>query len=470
MWISVLAVGFLFLEIIAIYFSWRAIRFARTPQGSVGWVVFLVSAPYIAVPIYLFLGHHKYTGYINARRDSRELREEICKWSEQNAPVLDPGEMDRRVYEQLALLPSCRGNSLELLIDGNATFETLFKALDGANSYVLVQYYIVKDDGIGRRLQERLIKAAERGVTVRMLVDGVGSLKLPKSYLEKLVEGGVEIIDPKTVRGPKNRFQLNLRNHRKTVVVDGTTGFTGGLNVGDEYMGLDSKFGAWRDTHAKFQGPIISQLQLIFAEDWFWATEENLIDDLFWETDQQVEDMTALLVPTGPGDTLESGSLMFFTAIAAAKKRIWIASPYFVPDEVILTGLKHAALRGVEVKLLVPDLIDHKIPWLAAFAYFDEVIEVGCEVWRYNSGFMHQKVFLVDDDLAAIGTTNLDNRSFRLNFETMVLLFNENAADVMANMLQSDFSKAYRLTTPLASQPLRVRIGAPIARLFSPLL
>jgi cardiolipin synthase A/B len=470
MWISVLAVVLLCLEIVAIYFSWRAIRFARTPQGSVGWVVFLVSAPYLAVPIYLFLGHHKYTGYINARRDSQELREEISKWSEQNAPKATPGETDRRVYEHLALLPSCRGNSLDLLIDGDATFEALFKAIDGAKSYVLIQYYIVKDDGIGRKLQERLIKAAERGVTVRMLVDGVGSLKLPKSYLEKLVEGGVEIIDPKTVRGPKNRFQLNLRNHRKTVVVDGITGFTGGLNVGDEYMGLDPKFGAWRDTHAKFQGPIVSQLQLIFAEDWFWATSENIIDDLFWEVGHQEADMTALLLPSGPGDTLESGSMMFYTAIAAAKKRIWIASPYFVPDTVILTALKHAALRGVEVKILVPDVIDHKIPWLAAFAYFDEVIDVGCEVWRYDAGFMHQKVFLVDDDLAAIGTSNLDNRSFRLNFETMVLVFDSDAANVMEIMLQSDFSKAFRLTTPLASQPLRVRVGAPIARLFSPLL
>ncbi|MBO6895422.1 MAG: cardiolipin synthase [Roseibium sp.] len=470
MWVSIVAGVLVCLEIIAIYFSWRAIQSARTPQGSVGWVVFLVSAPYLAVPIYLFLGHHKYAGYINTRRDNQDLRDEILKWSAANAPVETGNLPDTSVYEKLAQLPACRGNSMELLIDGKATFSALFAAIDAAQSYILIQYYIVKDDEIGRQLRDHLISAAKRGVTVRMLVDGVGSLKLPKSYLRQLTEGGVRIIDPKTVRGPKTRFQLNLRNHRKTVVIDGKTGFTGGVNVGDEYLGLDEKFGQWRDTHAKFRGPVVSQLQLIFVEDWYWATEENLIEDLAWETEHEEANMTALLIPTGPGDTMEGGSLMFYTAIAAAKKRIWIASPYFVPDEVILTALKHAALRGVEVKLLVPDVVDHKIPWLAAFAYFDEVIEAGCEIWRYNQGFMHQKVFLVDDTLAAVGTSNLDNRSFRLNFETMVLLFDAEAAASVETMLEADFSRAFRLTRSLEAQPHRIRIGAPVARLFSPLL
>jgi len=470
MWVSIAAVAIVLLEGIAFYFSWRAIKSARTPQGSVGWVVFLISAPYVAVPVYLFLGHHKYAGYITARRDSKAIRQEIDTYGERNAP--DPALINPsyKVFEKIAELPAVRGNGIDLLIDGEETFSAVFEAIDQAESYILIQYYIVKDDEIGAALKDRLIAAAQRGVTVRMMIDGVGCIKLPPAYIEGLKADGVHIIDPKTVKGPKTRFQLNFRNHRKTVVIDGKTGFTGGVNVGDEYRGLDPQFGPWRDTHAQLKGPIVSQLQLVFAEDWNWTTGENLIGILNWEADHAPDNMTALLVATGPGDKLDTGSMMFLSAINAAKDRIWIASPYFVPDTVILAALKQAALRGVEVKILVPDFADHQIPWHAAFAYFDEIIEAGCEVWRYSEGFMHQKVFLIDDDVAAIGTTNMDNRSFRLNFETMVLVFDKTAAARMRKMLEDDFGKAFLLEQRLAQQKRRIRIGAPIARLFSPLL
>lgn len=470
MWLTIGALVFLALEAIALFFSWKAIKSARTPQGSVGWVVFLISAPYFAVPIYLFLGHHKYNGYINARRDSHELRQIIKTWGEQNAPLNTACTSEFRVYERISELPATRGNSFKLLIDGEATFTALHAAIDAAKSYILVQFYIMKDDQTGRAFGDRLIAAAARGVSVRMMVDGVGSVKLPQTYIKELQDNGVEIINPKSVRGPKTRFQLNFRNHRKTVVVDGTTGFTGGLNVGKEYMGLDPKFGAWRDTHAEFSGPVVSQLQLIFAEDWYWETETNIIDDLNWESGHSAENRTGILVPTGPGDDMETGSILFFSAITGAKKRIWLASPYFVPDTVILEALKQAALRGVDVRILIPDVIDHKIPWLAAYAYFDEVIEAGCQVWRYQYGFMHQKVFVADDNLAAVGTTNLDNRSFRLNFENMVLFFDQQAAAEVEDMLVKDFARAERMAKLLDDQSLKIRVGAPVARLFSPLL
>ncbi|CTQ76733.1 cardiolipin synthase [Roseibium alexandrii] len=470
MWVGFLAISLVLLETLAFYFSWRAIKSARTPQGSVGWVVFLISAPYVAVPVYLFLGHHKYAGYLTARRDSLTIRQDIDTWGARNAPEPDQVNPTYKVFEQIAELPIVGGNGVDLLIDGKETFPALFDAIDQAAHYILIQYYIVNDDELGRELKDHLIAAVGRGVTVRMMIDGVGCIKLPTKFIEELQSGGVQIIDPKTVRGPKTRFQLNLRNHRKTVVIDGTIGFTGGLNVGNEYKGLDPKFGPWRDTHARFTGPIVSQLQLVFAEDWSFLTSENLIGHLNWETNHALDNMAALLVPTGPGDKLDTGSMMFLSAIVAAKRRVWIASPYFVPDTVILAALKQAALRGVEVKILVPDFADHQIPWHAAFAYFDEVIEVGCEIWRYKEGFMHQKVVLVDDDLAAIGTANMDNRSFRLNFETMVLLFHKKAAHQIQEMLQADFLKSYRLETPLAQQSHKIRIGAPIARLFSPLL
>jgi cardiolipin synthase len=462
--------GLATLQIAALYCAWRAVISARTPQGAVGWVVFLLSAPYIAVLLYLFLGHHRFRGYLISRRSSERVIEAVRDFGAVHRPVTPP-RVDPAPFERIAGLPALRGNALTPLIDGQASFDAIFAAIDAAKYYVLVQFFIVHDDELGRAFRDRLIAAAGRGVSVRFMADAVGSKSLPPSYLDALRRAGVEVADPRAGSGPRNRFQINYRNHRKTVVIDGQTGFTGGLNVGDEYMGRDPKFGAWRDTHLEMKGPVVAQLQLIFAEDWHWATGETLLEALDWTAAQAQEaDATALLVPTGPADSMETGALFFFAAIAAARDRVWIASPYCVPDTDILTALKHAALAGRDVRLLVPEVVDHLVPWLAAFAYFDELREAGVQVWRYQPGFMHQKVVLVDDTLAAIGTTNLDNRSFRLNFEAMVLGFDARFAAEVAGFLETDFTNATLLEKTLSSQPARVRYGAPVARLFAPLL
>lgn len=454
----------------ALFCAYRAAATARTSQGAMGWVIFLLSAPYLAIPAYLFLGQHRYSGYLNSRRSTQRVIEGIKAFAAQNAPAAGSTQIDLASFEAIADLPAVRGNSAKLLIDGPAAFDEIFATIDAAERYVLVQFYIVRDDNLGRFLKERLIAAVERGVTVRFMTDRVGSVQLPDSYTQDLRDAGVEVVDKRSARGPKFRFQINFRNHRKTVVVDGRVGFIGGLNVGDEYMGYDPHYGHWRDTHLRLTGPMVSQLQLIFSEDWHWVTSEVLLDNLNWVAPHADQDMTGLIVATGPGDRTESGSLMFFSAITAARTRIWIASPYFVPDIDILTALKHAALRGVDVRLMVPDVIDHYLPWLAAFSYFDELMELGITVFRYNSGFMHQKVFVIDDDLAAVGTANLDNRSFRLNFEAMALVFDARAAKEVAEMLEKDFARSYRLDKTLAQQPARIRYGALVARLFSPIL
>lgn len=456
-------------EATAIWFAWRAIASARTAQGAIGWVILLVAAPFIAVPAYFLLGHHKYKGYLISRRTSQQVIDAVRRISDTDRPDRRP-VIDPTPFERIADLPAVRGNDARPLIDGDETFAAIFAAIDAAEHYILVQFYIVHDDIIGRALHDRLTAAARRGVHVRFMVDSVGSRKLPRSYCDSLRDAGADVVGPREGKGPKRRIQLNFRNHRKTVVVDGRVGFTGGLNVGDEYMGRDPVFGRWRDTHVELRGPIVAQLQLIFAEDWHWARGEVILEDLAWRQSYAEADMTALLVATGPGDQMETGALFFFSAIAAATDRLWIASPYCVPDRDVLTALKHAALRGLDVRLLLPEVIDHRITWLAAFAFFDELREAGVQIWRYRDGFMHQKVVLVDNDLAAIGTTNLDNRSFRLNFEAMAVLFDSRAASDIAGFLERDFTRAQRLDRTLAEQSVFLRVGAPVARLFSPLL
>ncbi len=470
MWTLLVSLFLFVLYCVAVVFAIRAAQTARTPQGAVGWVVFLLSAPMFGVPTYLFLGHHRFRGYRIARQESERVVEGIKTFADFSKPDPETMRINPRPFEALAHLPVSRGNGAELLIDGEATFDAILDAIDAAKNYVLIQFYIVRDDALGRKVQDKLIAAVKRGVHVRFMTDAVGSYGLPSSYLETLRNAGVDVADPREQRGPNFRFQLNYRNHRKTVIVDGETGFIGGHNIGVEYLGQSPRFGRWRDTHLKMTGHVVRQLQLIFTEDWHWARGEDLIDQLDWAGTESPQDMNALLVATGPGDDTETGAMMYFAAIAEAKERLWIASPYFVPDIDIMTALQHAALRGVDVRILVPDAIDHRLPWLAAFAYFDEIRDCGARVFRYTDGFMHQKAFVVDDTLAAVGTTNLDNRSFRLNFEAMALFFDPRAARAVAAMLETDFESSFELTRTLPQQNTQIRFGAPLARLFAPIL
>ena len=467
--LNMLALAYLALTAFAALCGWWAIRGARTPQGSVGWVVFLIAMPVLAVPSYLVFGHHRLKGVQIARRDSARIIAAVEDYSATRRPeAVTKAEFGP--FEAAAQLPVLRGNAAELLIDGRAAFDAMFAAIDAAESYVIVQFYIIRDDGLGRALRDRLLAALARGVDVYVSYDRVGSFNLKDHFRQALLEAGAQVADPEGSHGLAARFRVNYRNHRKTVIVDGKRGFTGGLNVGDEYLGLDPRFGAWRDTHVALRGPVVAQLQLVFVEDWHFETKDLIFDDLHWLPGMQPEDMSGLIVATGPADDLESGAMLYFAAIERAKRRVWIASPYFVPDVDTLAALKHAALRGVEVRILVPDLADHQIPWLAAHAFFDEIRAVGVEIWRYTEGFMHQKVILVDEDFAAVGTTNLDNRSFRLNFEAMAVFFDERFAAQVAEMLNADFARARKMTRTLGEQTHWVRIGAPIARMFAPVL
>lgn len=451
----------------------RAVRTARTPQGAVSWVIFLLSAPHFALPAYLFLGHSRFPGYVTQRRSSAEKNEALKQAAKTHrAQMTDIDETARNAvaaFEAMSDMPVVSGNSVQLLIDGDATFDAILHSIRSAQSYVLVEFYILRDDEIGRTFKECLKEKARSGCTVRVLYDSIGSYGLPKSYLEDLTEAGVVVRNFHSIRQPRSRLQLNFRNHRKIVVVDGEVGFVGGLNVGDEYMGRDPKFGHWRDTHLRLAGPVVTQLQIIFLEDWFWATEERL--ELNWAPTRQADDNNALILASGPADQTETGSLYFCNAINAAQRRVWIASPYFVPDTDIVRALQLAALRGVDVRIIVPDMRDHWLVWLAAFDFFDDLKDSSITIRRYSNGFMHQKVILVDDLFASVGTINLDNRSCRLNFEVTAITFEPGfVADVEA-MLEADFAHSQPHEDRVSDYSNLIRnVASPFARLFAPLL
>lgn len=459
------------LEIGAVFCARAVLAHGRTPQGTVAWVVFLFAAPHLAVPAFLVFGHRRYPGYIASRR---ALRDELAALRQQ-AAAAEPGttvadaDIGRlAAFERLAGMPFATGNALRLLIDGERAFPEIFAAIDAADHYILAQFYTVEADGLGRDFADRLAARARAGVRVCLLYDAIGS-RLPRRYLDDLRAAGVEVRNFHAIRRSRGRLQVNFRNHRKIVVVDGHLAFTGGLNVADAYIGRDARLAPWRDTMLRVEGPCVAQLQFVFAEDWLWSSGEKLALD--WEPGAAPGAVRALVLAPGPADPQETGSLYFVNAIAAARRRIWVASAYFVPDVDLLSALKAAALRGVEVRILIPDRRDHWLVWLAAFAFFDEVRSAGVEIWRYMDGFQHQKVILIDDDIASVGSVNLDNRSCRLNFEVTLIAADAGFAAGVERMLTHDFALATRNFPSLSHQPSRlIRWAAPVARLLAPVL
>ncbi len=436
-------------HILGIFSSFHALMSTRTSQGTIAWIVSLLTFPLITVPAYWVLGRNKFKGYVALRRqEAVKFSTEVETIRENVRPyVQDFGNSHggAMVATRMAQLPYFNSNDVQLLIDGEATFDSIIAGIGKAEKYILIQFYIVRDDGLGRRLKDSLIAKAGQGVKVCFLYDEIGTRGID-SYLQELSNAGVEVSAFHTTRGGGNRFQLNFRNHRKIVVVDGKAGWVGGNNVGDEYLGHDKKLPNWRDTHMKIVGPSALQLQLSFIEDWNWATDEELLS-LNWNPVPADEgNATVLVLPTGPADRLETCSLMFQQAIHSARERIWIASPYFIPDESVIAALHLAAMRGVDIRVIIPHVSDKKLVFYSAYAFVGELLESGIKIYRYEPGFLHEKVFLVDDRVAGVGTANFDNRSFRLNFEVTALVVEDDFIAEVEQMFKDDFGKSHTMT------------------------
>lgn len=448
-----------------------AVMSTRTSQGAIAWAVVLNTFPYVAVPAYWVLGRSRFKGYTNIRQSEDAEVHQIALDVAEKVGTYRAADVEAAglAAERLADISVLTGNAVELLIDGDATFASIFEGIDAAEDYVLVQFFIIKDDGLGRDLKRHLLDAANRGVRVLVLYDEVGSNKLPRSYRDELTNAGVQVRQFNTRQGRRNKFQLNFRNHRKIVVTDGKIAWVGGHNVGDEYIGK-SEFGHWRDTHLRIEGPAALAAQFAFIEDWNWAAGH--VPEVSWEPHEAPDsDVRVLIVPSGPADIMETAALMFTHAINTATERIWIASPYFVPDEAIIGALQLAGLRGVDVRILIPDEPDHMLVYLAAFSYFDEVKKAGVKFYRYTDGFLHQKAMLIDDAAAAVGTANFDNRSFRLNFEITAFIGGESFASEVEQMFLADFEHSRRMRPgELDEHGFWFKIGVRLARLTSPIL
>jgi cardiolipin synthase len=479
--------GYLALEVIGIVLAADAVMHGRTAQGTIAWVGALVVMPLITVPAYLLFGSRRIAGYVRARRRgvgrlttlAREVHDALMPFAVRKEGMLTP-----ETAERLGFLPATSGNRLDLLVDGVRTFDAIFAAIDTAERTLCIQFYIIRDDGIGREFFARLRAASARGVAVYVLYDSIGSSGLPRRVLMELRAAGVNVRDFRPSRAPRFKMQLNFRNHRKIVVSDGRVALIGGHNIGDEYLGRDSRYGAWRDTHLRIEGPAALAVQLAFAEDWYCCT--RALPDLVWASVEQtcIEKGEAnprgvvAIIPTGPADEVETALMMFLRLIHSTRSRLWIATPYYVPDEAVTAAIQAVSLRGVDVKIIIPRRSDNHLVDLAARLAVEDVIAARAEVYEYGKGgvgggMLHQKVILADD-LAAIGSANLDNRSIRINFEITAVSDDPDLARATAMMLEQDFAGARRLRREDLMRPgLRGwvrRFLRRTARLLSPIL
>jgi cardiolipin synthase len=441
---------------------------ARTSQGAIAWALGLVMFPWLTLPFFWVFGHHKFGGRVERRKSSDLL---VSRDLLGQGPLITDCKSvvsgDFKLLEYLVSMPFTKGNRVDLLINGEETFDRILAAIEKAESYVLAQFFIVKNDHLGKKFLEALAGCARRGVRVYFLYDPLGSRSLSRSNLIGLKRAGVHVSSFGAKRSGIFPFRLNFRNHRKVVIIDGVKVFVGGHNVGDEYMGGE---GHWRDTHIEIEGPAALMTQMPFVEDWHWSCGDIL--GLNWQVSHPMPgDEQVLVLPSGPSDQFETCGLFFVHAAGLAKQRLWIASPYFVPDGKLQSALSLAALRGVDVRVLLPGRPDHLMVYYARYDYISSLQKSGVKFFIYREGFLHQKVLLLDNVASSVGTANIDNRSFRLNFEITMLTLGESVAQKVEEMLVRDF-KASRELEPfdMGDKSWFFRLAVKICRLFSPIL
>jgi len=449
----------------------------RSPAATLAWIFGLIALPGAGFVIYFFFGPRR----IRRRRLRRLRAKNAVAHPELTSSTLSaqhPGAA-RDASQLVRLVEYVNKASLglatrsEVLIDGAQTYAAILEAVAGAKDHVHVLYYIFEPDRTGTALRDALLERARAGVKVRVLVDAVGSARArwARDFFAPLTQAGAEmgVFNPVGPAALWGRV-LNFRNHRKIVVVDGRVGFTGGINVTDEE---NPAYGAsaWRDTHLRLEGPCVSQLQLVFLEDWCWAHGTAPSDASLFSKEPAEAGEPVQILDSGPDKEHETIKSAYFAAIGVATQRVWLSTPYFIPDEAMSFALKSAALRGVDVRLLLPKRSDSRLVTAAGRSHYDDLLRSGVRIFEYQPRMLHAKTLVVDDWLGAVGTANFDNRSFRLNFEVTALVYGEKVSSALAAAFEKDQSEAKQVTLAARMRlklPERLFEGG--ARLFSPLL
>jgi cardiolipin synthase len=436
----------------------------REPAATLSWLISLAALPYLGFLIYYVFGPQR----IRRQRLRRMRARAGMPPPAGHSPNADAIEL-AHVARATTGLPASSATHVRLLVDGAAKYDALLDAVVQARDHVHLEYYIYKPDRTGAALRDALAERARAGVKVRLLLDAVGSGRVNARFLQPLIDAGGEVawFHPMRLHWFWKRPWLNLRTHRKIVVIDNAVAFTGGINITDEQ---DERLGeaAYRDLHLRLEGEIVGALQLVFVEDWAYATRTAPLP--LPEATATPGPVATQVLISGPDSPWEAIHRLHVGAIHAARERVWLVTPYFVPGEAAMMALTSAALGGLDVRLLVPKMCDSRLVTYATRSYFDDLLQAGVKIHEFGPRLMHTKALLCDDDLAIIGSANFDHRSFRLNFEVSVLFRDPAVAAELARLLEHDLQLAPRVRDDRDRPLLRSRLPEALARLVSPLL
>jgi cardiolipin synthase len=369
--------------------------------------------------------------------------------------------------------PLTLNNRLSIYTDGESKFQNLLQDIRSAKHHIHIEYYIFRGDFLGNQLIDTLIQKAKEGVVVRLLVDDEGSRRLPKKLIQGLIHAGGKFQTFFPGRLPLLNLRINYRNHRKLVIIDSNIGYIGGFNVGDEYLGLSRKFGFWRDTHLRVVGESVITIQSRFLLDWNQASGEQVPFQAYYTMDDQTHygDVGIQIVSSGPDQKWEQIKNAFIKMILSAKKNVYIQTPYLIPDESLLNAISIASLSHVDVRIMIPSKPDHPFVYWATYSNVGLLLETGARVYLYQNGFLHAKTIIVDDQIATVGTSNLDFRSFSLNFEVNAFIYHQQTAKQLAQIFKQDIRLSKELTmSDYRNRSFIIKFKESVSRLLSPIL
>lgn len=415
---------------------------SKDPQTTVAWLLVLTLLPVIGFILYIFMGRNirksirrvKYKGKGIEKIKRAEIQKRLINY----LPTIQNKETEYMTKNLMNLLLNNSesvysiNNKVEVLANGSNTYFRMLKDIKAAKESIHFEFFIIRDDEIGAEFKDALIKKSKEGVEVRVIFDSVGCWKLSKEYINDLKDAGVEVFPFGPVLLPILSRDLNYRNHRKIIVIDGKIGFTGGLNIGDEYLGKHDFLGFWRDTHLRIVGESVHQLQEIFINDWQRVSKEYLHMDRYYpEVTSLQGDSLMQVVSSGPSSNWQCIMKAYFTMIARAKKRVWINTPYLVPEKSLRVGLITAALSGVDVRIIIPNKPDHFFVYWASRDNIEELLRAGVKIYTYEKGFIHSKIILTDSIVGTVGTANLDYRSLEINYEVNAFIYDPKVIKVL---------------------------------------
>lgn len=453
----------------------------KNPTSTWAWLLILTFVPLVGFFFYLIFGRKLSRRKIFTWDSKSELG--VKKAVETQLQLLEedsfPIPENYRQHKDLFYLHLrnndailTQQNQVEIFNDGEAKFAALLRDIDEATDHVHIIYYIIRNDQLGRKIADALIKKAQEGLEVRFLYDAMGSRLLGRKYIRRLLDAGVQVeaFFPSLI--PQINFKINHRNHRKLAIIDGQIGYIGGFNIGDEYLGKSKKFGYWRDTHLRVMGESVRNMQTRFILDWNQACRQQIMQyEAHYYNAIPTGNVGMQIVSSGPDSEWEQIKNGYIKMIMEAEEYVYIQTPYFIPDESLAEVIRIAILSGIDVRIMIPNKPDHPFVYWATYSYAGSMIEAGAKVYIYQNGFLHAKTIMVDGKLASVGTANIDVRSFRLNFEVNAFLYNEQVTGKLVEQFKQDMENSTLLTYEgYQERSLRIKFKESVARLISPIL